>query len=77
MFADTPEADRPATEIEEIEVTPEMVEAGVEKLWDYDPQFSNERDVVEAIFRSMAGHARPSHHPARDPHSLGFPPKPL
>ena len=37
----------------EIEVTPAMIEAGVLKLYDYSPQFSNERDIVRAIFLEM------------------------
>jgi len=34
-----------------IEVTHEMIEAGVLKLYDYDPQFSNERDVVSGALK--------------------------
>ena len=37
----------------EIEVTPEMVEAGRMRLFDYSPDFDNEDDVVSAIFREM------------------------
>ena len=40
-------------DIDEVEITDEMLEAGVKKLYDYDPSFSNERDIVEAIFREM------------------------
>ena len=40
---DTPETD----------ITPEMIEAGVLKLYEYDPSFSNERDIVAEIFMLM------------------------
>lgn len=36
----------------EIEVTPEMIEAGVSILFEYDPDFDNERDVVARIYRA-------------------------
>ncbi len=45
--------DRPG--LPEIDVTPEMVEAGVLRLFDYDPSFGNERDIVVAIFHAMSG----------------------
>ena len=37
--------------VNEIEITPEMIEAGVSILLDYDSRFSNERDIVERIIR--------------------------
>jgi hypothetical protein len=37
----------------EIEITDEMIEAGLPALWEYDPHFSNERDVVARIFALM------------------------
>ena len=37
----------------EIEITPEMIEAGTACLFDYDPNFSNEKDIVAEIFRAM------------------------
>jgi hypothetical protein len=45
--------DRPALSNDEIEITPEMIEAGVEILFDYDAAFSNEKDIVAKIFRTM------------------------
>ncbi len=39
--------------VDEIEITPEMIEAGLEKLFDYDHGFSNENDIVAEIFRVM------------------------
>jgi hypothetical protein len=38
---------------DDIEVTDEMIEAGVLRLFEYDPRFENEDDTVEAIFRAM------------------------
>ena len=38
---------------QDVEITPEMIEAGLEKLFDYDPSFSNEKDIVAEIFRAM------------------------
>lgn len=35
------------------EITPAMVEAGIALLFDYDPAFSNERDIVAEIYRAM------------------------
>jgi hypothetical protein len=43
---------------DEIEITPEMIEAGVPFLFDYDPEFSNEKDVCAAIFRAMMEKSR-------------------
>lgn len=37
----------------EIEVTPAMIAAGIDKLWGYDPAFSNECDIVAEIFMAM------------------------
>jgi hypothetical protein len=37
--------------VKEIEITPEMIEAGISILFDYDSRFSNERDIVEKIIR--------------------------
>lgn len=39
---------------EEIEITPEMIEAGLAEFFEYSPDFDNEREVVEAIYRAMA-----------------------
>jgi hypothetical protein len=38
---------------EEVEVTPAMTTVGVVHLFDYDPQFSNEEEVVEKMFKAM------------------------
>jgi hypothetical protein len=35
------------------EVTSEMIEAGVLELFNYDPRFANEEDVVANIFIAM------------------------
>lgn len=37
----------------DIEITSKMIEAALPALWDYDPDFANERDVVARIFRAM------------------------
>jgi hypothetical protein len=37
----------------EIEVTPEMVSAGVSAFLEYDSRFENEACVVEEIYRAM------------------------
>jgi len=46
------ERDRPEL-IEEIEITPAMIEAGVSQLADYDDRFEGRKDVVASIFRAM------------------------
>jgi hypothetical protein len=46
-------ADRPTLTDKEIEVTPEMIEAGVLCLFEYDPNFSNENGIVTEILTSM------------------------
>ncbi len=38
---------------DEIEVTEEMIEAGVLELYEYDPYWGNQEEVVESIFRAM------------------------
>ena len=50
----SPVLEAPVTEtgapvLDEIEVTPEMIEAGVLALFEYDPNFSNEAEVVRKI----------------------------
>ena len=37
----------------DIEITPEMIEAGVLVLLGYDPDFSNEEDIAVEIFKTM------------------------
>jgi hypothetical protein len=48
-------ADRPATEstIEEIEITPEMIEAGVLEFLSFDSRFDSEEDAVTLIYQAM------------------------
>jgi hypothetical protein len=43
--------DRPA---DEIEVTPEMIEAGIAEFCSYDSRYERPRDAVASIFRAMA-----------------------
>jgi hypothetical protein len=51
VTADVP-CEKPAGAPEaEIEITPEMIEAGISILLDYDPRYSNEKDIVEKIIR--------------------------
>ncbi len=38
----------------DIEITPEMVEAGVAELVQYEPEWTNKGDAVRAIFCAMA-----------------------
>jgi hypothetical protein len=47
-------ADRPALNTDEIEVTPEMIEAGTAEFCGYDPRFEGPEDVVPEIYRAMA-----------------------
>lgn len=44
---------------EEIEITPEMIEAAIPILFDYDPRFSNEAETVSRIFVAMLGASCP------------------
>lgn len=45
--------DRPAPDCGEIEVTPEMIEAGAAELADYDERFEFREDAVMRIFLAM------------------------
>lgn len=48
--------DRPADELDEIKVTPEMIEAGVEELWLHDitePTEGGLAIAVDSVFRVM------------------------
>ncbi len=36
-----------------IEITPEMIEAGVREFCAYDPRFENPREVVVEIWKAM------------------------
>lgn len=46
-------SDRPAREIKEIEVTSEMVAAGLECLWESNFQLEMEEDIITRIFKCM------------------------
>ena len=46
-------ADRPAHREKEIEITPEMIEAGVLALCSFDPRFEDEEEAVRRIFSEM------------------------
>ena len=37
----------------DVEITPEMIGAGVLRLYDYDPSFDNGTEIVSDIFRIM------------------------
>ncbi|WP_152278686.1 hypothetical protein [Methylorubrum populi] len=43
--------DETSTDLE-IEITPAMLEAGVDVLWDYDPETHSKREIVLAILRA-------------------------
>lgn len=45
--------DRPAHEEDEIEVTPEMIEAGALAYTDYDPRFEGIEDVAIRVYIAM------------------------
>lgn len=49
--------DRPAHTEDEIEVTPEMIEAGIDAMWEYDLADFNRKEwaaAMKAGFRAMA-----------------------
>jgi hypothetical protein len=46
-------ADRDANSTDEIEITPEMIEAGVSELCAYDHRFESMEGCVERIFTAM------------------------
>lgn len=46
-------ADRPAHDIEELEITPEMIEAGVSEFYSFDPRFEDADAVVVRVFSAM------------------------
>lgn len=55
-------ADRPATPADEIEITPEMIEAGLEALYGFpitEPTEAEMRVAVAEVFRTMARLRRP------------------
>jgi hypothetical protein len=45
---------------EEVEITPEMIEAGVAIVRDFEPDQVSPWTLVEAVYRAMAAHAVPS-----------------
>ncbi len=45
--------DRPTTTDEEIEITPEMLEAGYLEFLDSDSRFMRRRSIVAAIYEAM------------------------
>ena len=47
-------ADRPASPGSEVEVTPEMIEAGVEMLWGFDWSAGFSNEVATDVYRAMA-----------------------
>lgn len=52
-------ADRPALENQEIEITPEMIEAALPHLYRYYPESGvSDEDTVAAIYRAMRYRAR-------------------
>ena len=44
---------REANTAEEVEVTPEMIEAGVRAFWSFDARFEDAEDVVTRIWCGM------------------------
>ena len=46
-------ADRPADFTTEIEVTPEMIEAGERAYYDFDKRFEMPSNLVERVFLAM------------------------
>ena len=46
-------ADRPALTEDEIEITPEMIEAGVEILYAYDRESAIAEETIVAIYLAM------------------------
>jgi hypothetical protein len=48
------ERDTKRNEHEDIEITEEMIEAGIEAFCTFDPRFEREDSVVERIYAAMA-----------------------
>jgi hypothetical protein len=42
----------------EVEITPAMIDAGLDVLADYDPGWTNEPELVSRIFSEMLLHSR-------------------
>lgn len=53
MERDNDLGDRPATDVQEIEVTPEMVEAGLDEFREHRYE-GDVRHMLESVFRAMA-----------------------
>jgi hypothetical protein len=56
-------ADRPALPENEIEVTPEMIEAGVPYLYQFDPECDDEIATITTLFMSMYRVLKEGHTP--------------
>ena len=50
--------ERQVSATDEIEITPEMIEAGLEEFGTYDSRFDVEEDVVKRIFLAMLRRSR-------------------
>lgn len=46
-------ADRPVPELQDIEITSEMIEAGVEAWSEYDERFEGADEMIERVYRAM------------------------
>ena len=46
-------SDRPATELDEIDITPEMIEAGVDEFCSFDDRYEFPEAAVARVFRAM------------------------
>lgn len=51
--SDRSTAEAGALECNELEITPEMIDAGVGELCRYDPDYETESSAVERIFTAM------------------------
>lgn len=46
--------DRPAAQTKEVQITPAMIEAGVDAYWELDVEESGSRVLVSRVFEAMA-----------------------
>ena len=46
-------SDPKLAECDDVEITPEMIEAGVQGFWSFDARFEDAEDVVKRIWRGM------------------------
>jgi hypothetical protein len=51
-----------------VEITPEIIEAGVRAFVDFDPRFQNEEECVTAVYRAMQAAARCSPSSSNEEH---------